>query len=214
MADITTFDGLSSTIADWLNRDDLTAQIPVFIQLAEVAMAKDERFRTQHLLVRAQAPITSQFTPLPDDFLEMSNLRLLVQSQAARGTPTIEYVTPSDMDELRLKYPAAEQPRFYTIVGEEIEVLPVPGASYIAEMVYHGKAPALSPTNQSNWLSKNHPDLYLYGALLQAAPYLKNDERLGTWGTFYSTGADALKVSTQRAAYGAAPLKMRARSFG
>ena len=211
---IATFDDLVSNVGDWLNRSDLTAVIPTFVQLAEAAFNTDERFRTQHLLARAQAPIASQFTALPSDFLEMSNLRLLVNSTPSRGTATIEYVSPSDMDEYRMRYLAPGQPRYYTIIGEEMEVLPAPDSSYIAEMVYHGRVPALSTTNETNWLLTNHPDLYLYGTLLQSAPYLKDDTRVQTWATIYGAIADTLRVATERAKYGGAPLKMRTRSFG
>jgi hypothetical protein len=210
---IQSYSDLQARVAEWLNRADLTLAIPTFIQLAEASFNKDERFRVPGLVVRAQAPITTQFMTLPPDLIEMENFRLLTNCVSATGAATLDYVSPAEMDEIRLKYQVAEQPRFYTIVGQEIEFLPVPGASYIGEMVYHGAVPSLS-TNATNWILTNHPDLYLYGALLQSAPYLKDDTRVQTWGALYNAAADLLKVQTQRAAFGASPLKMRARSFG
>ena len=211
---IKVYDDLVGAVADWLNRADLTAVIPVFVQLAEAAFNTDERFRVPQSIVRAQAPIASQFTTLPADYLEMVNLRLLVQSPMVCGDQTIEYTTPADMDTLRTKYAAPGQPRYYTITGNEIEVLPAPDQSYVSEMLYYGMVPALSTSNETNWLIAQNPDLYLYGALIQSAPYLKDDERVQTWAQIYGARAEQLAVSTQRARYGAAPLKMRTRSFG
>jgi hypothetical protein len=213
IAPITSFDTLVAAVADWLDRSDLTSQIPVFVQLAEASMNKDERFRIPAMMVRAQATVSQQFMALPGDLIEMENFRLLVQTVPSSGVATLEYVTPNQLDELRVKYAPAGQPRFYTIAAQTAEFLPAPGASYTAEMIYHARLPALSTANEVNWLLANHPDIYLYGALLQAAPYLKDDSRIATWASLYSAGADALNVSTERAKYGAAPLKMRTRSF-
>ena len=39
----------------------------------------------------------------------------------------------------------------------------------------------LGDDTQTNWLILNAPDLYLYGTLLQAEPFLMNDERVPLW---------------------------------
>jgi hypothetical protein len=214
MADLSTYDGLCATVADWLNRADLTAIIPTFVALAEAGMGKDERFRTQSLTVRSQALLTSAVVTLPPDYLEMTALRLVGVAPQVMGSETLEYMAPADLDEIRSAYASGGQPRYYTIVGKSLEVLPAPDKAYTAEMLYYGRAPALSSTNQTNVILANHPDLYLYGVLMQAAPYLKDDERIAVWSAAYGTLAEQLKVHTERGRYGGAPLKMRTRSFG
>lgn len=209
-----TYDDLVSTVADWLNRADLTAVIPTFVQLAEAGFNRDERFRASPLMARAQAAVHAQFISLPSDFIEMVNLRLLVDSVPTAGAPTLDYLPLAEFDERRARYRAAGQPVFYSIAGTQLEFLPAPSDLYTVEMLYHAKVPALGEANETNYILANHPDLYLYGALMQAAPYLKDDDRIATWATLYSAGADALKIASDRAQLGAAPLKMRSRSFG
>jgi hypothetical protein len=71
---ITNYATLKAAVADWLNRTDLTDQIPTFIQLAEAGLNRDMRIRP--MVVRADATIDSQYTTLPLDYLEMTTLYL------------------------------------------------------------------------------------------------------------------------------------------
>jgi hypothetical protein len=52
--------------------------------------------------------------------------------------------------------------------------------------------PLLDDTNQSNWLTEYAPQLLLYASLLEATPFLKNDERIGVWQQMYDRAAQAL----------------------
>ena len=105
---------------------------------------------------------------------------------------------------------AGGKPQCYTHVGDEIQVYPVPDStSYTAELVYYAKIPPLSDSNTSNWLLAAHPDIYLYGALMQSAPYLVDDQRLGVWAGLYQKGIDDLTISDQRT-QGQSSVRMRA----
>lgn len=192
---------LKTTVADWLNRGDLATQIPTFIELAEATFNRKIRHRS--MLARATTALDAQFTGLPVDFLEAKNVQL-------NSTPVVslEYLTMEQADKFRALYPSG-QPMYYTVVGDQIEVVPVPDAEYTIELVYYKKIPALSESVTSNWLLSSHPDCYLYGALMQAAPYLKNDERLQVWGPlFISAMEDVIKASDTSEVSGS-HLKMR-----
>jgi len=76
-------------------------------------------------------------------------------------------------------------------------------------LVYYARIPALSDSNTSNWLLDYSPDIYLYGALMQSAPYLQNDERITIWSSLYLKAIDDLEISNQRTA-GQTSVKMRA----
>lgn len=58
---------------------------------------------------------------------------------------------------------------------------------------------ALSNQNSSNWILSNYPDVYLYGALLEAAPYLMEDARVGVWGELYAIAVKTLKGTVDNA---------------
>lgn len=209
------YDTLVATIADWLNRQDLTAAIPSYIALAEAEVNADDRFRVLHSVVRATAQISPAqadangnfYLPLPADYISMQNLRVLEAPPPGR----IDLVTQTQMDDLRQKFQGADVPKYYAVLSTEMELLPAPDRQYTAQMVYYGKVPPLSSANQTNWLLQNYPNIYLYGTLLQAAPYLKDDTRIATWTTLYEKAANNIDVSSDRGQFSGSTMKMRTR---
>lgn len=202
-----TFAGLKTTIADYLNRDDLTSIIPSFIALAEAKF--NRKLRTRQMVKRANGQIETAFFSYPADWLSSKEFQLNT-SPITR----LEFVTEAYADQLRSStFISTGKPRYYTIVGTQLEFIPTPDATYTAELTYYAKIPALSDSNTSNWLLAYAPDLYLYGALLEATPYLKDDERLATWSQMYINSLGDIEVADQRASVSSTPI-VRARSLG
>jgi hypothetical protein len=202
-----TFSGLKTTIADYLNRDDLTSIIPSFITLAEAKF--NRKLRVRQMVKRATATIDTQYFAFPTDWLQAKQFIL-----NTNPITYLEYVTNFQGDELRATTViAVGKPQYYSFVGSQIEVIPTPDTSYTGELTYYGKIPALSDSNTSNWLLAYAPDLYLYGALLEASPYLKDDERLAVWGNLYISSIGDIEIADQRASVGSTPI-VRARSLG
>lgn len=206
---ITNYSELKSALADWLNRSDLEAVIPSFISLAEAQFNRDERLRTRQSMVRATATFDQQYEALPADYLEMANLQ--INGQVPFGK--LQFVSLNQIDNYKDKFTTNGVPKYYTIVGNQIELLPIPGASYEAEMVYYAKIPALSDTNTTNWLLTLHPDVYLYGALIQSAPYLKDDDRVTVWMGMYDKLLEDIEVADERSLYAGSTIKVRTRAF-
>jgi hypothetical protein len=202
-----TFSGLKTTIADYLNRDDLTSIIPSFITIAEAKF--NRKLRVRQMVKRATATLDTAFFAFPSDFLQAKEFQL-----NTNPITYLEYVTEKQGDLMRQNsIVASGQPKYYTIVGTQLEVIATPDSSYTGELTYYGKITALSDANTSNWLLAYAPDLYLYGALLEAIPYLKDDERLNTWGQMYQSTLSDIEVADQRASVSSTPI-VRARSLG
>ena len=204
MAIITNYSTLQSTIADYLNRQDLTAQIPTFIQLAEADM--NTRLRCREMNVRATTTNDDEFVRLPLDFLESINLQL------TDGQSPLRFVTLDEADIIN-KRQTYNAPTFYSLMNGAIELVPPPatGADVEIEMVYYGKITALSDSNTSNWLLLKAPDVYLYGALVHAAPFLMDDQRISVFGSFYSQRIEALNDESQKSLHSGSPLVARTR---
>lgn len=168
------YSDLRITVADFLNRTDLTDTIPAFIDLAEARLQRDVRhWRGEK---RSASTLASRFTTLPYDYLEMTRLHVI-------GGPPLTLVT---QDELQAQQAIAGTPAYFAMTGGEIEVNPVPQEAMSAEMSYYATLPKIR-TNGTNWLYEIAPDAYLYGALLQSAPYLQEDARIATWGALYES---------------------------
>ena len=196
------YDGLKSEVAGWLNRTDLAPVIPTFVRLLE---AQVERIlRTREMLVRAEGALSDEFTTLPQDFLALEHIVLV----GVQNPQPLQWVPMNQINALQAESTAGT-PTHYSIIGDEIELSPLPSAEIVAQIAYYRKIPKLSDSVQTNWVLERHPDLYLYGTLMQAAPYLNNDQRISTWTTALAAILEDIRLADERAIRGGAPLKMR-----
>jgi len=205
---LTTYNELKSSVADWLNRTDLTAVVPDFISLAEAQI--ERTLRTRQMIVRATAAIDTEYSAVPADFLETKSIKLNTNPVTALAFESIDA-----MDLMKsTMYLSPGKPQYFSIVGGQIRVLPVPDNSYTAELTYYAKLTKLSSTVASNWLLASSPDVYLYGSLMQASPYLKDDARIPVWSSMYTSALEAIQVADDRGATSGGAIMMRARTFG
>jgi hypothetical protein len=205
---LSTYAELRTSIGDWLNRSDLAATIPDFISLAEAQI--ERTLRTRQMIVRANASFDTEYGAVPSDFLEVKSLKLT----STNPIKPLEFLSIGDMDETRSQYTASGKPRFFTVVGNQLRIAPTPDGTYTAELIYFAKLTKLSNSVTSNWLLASSPDIYLYGSLLQAAPYLQDDARIQTWATLYERALNDLRTADARASTSGGSLLTRAKTFG
>ena len=198
---------LKSAVADWLNRDDLTAVIPTFIDLAHARL--NRKLRVSDMIVRSTANLTTQYTARPNGFLEMRNIQLNVSVPKP-----LEYLTPEQLDqERKFGNDTAGEPVYYTMIGDLIEVYPTPDTTYEMELAWYKEMTAMSADSDTNWLLTKAPDTYLYGALIQSAPYLKDDQRALVWLQMHDAALEELRMEDERARFGGGTIKARHRTF-
>lgn len=198
---ITSYSTLQTAIANELNREDLTSVIPTWISLAEATFNRLVRHRK--MLCRATAALDTQYTALPSDFLEAKNIQLNTSP-----VTSLEFVTLEYADKLRSSY-STGAPKYYTVIGDTIEVVPNPGSEYTIELTYYKKVTALSSTATSNWLLAHSPDLYFYASLQHSAPYLKDDPRLDIWSAITTNLIEQINQESAKAEHSGATLKVR-----
>jgi len=109
----------------------------------------------------------------------------------------LEFLTPEIMDRLNAGS-SKGTPKAYTIKGNNIELRPIPDSAYQIEVSYYKHFTALSDSNTTNDMLTHHPDIYLYGALVEAEPYLQNDKRIQTWASFYDRAKKDIIDSNER----------------
>jgi hypothetical protein len=207
---ITDYASLVTAVTEYLARDQdatLIARIPTFIQLAEAKFNRSLFVRQMEQRSTATVDTAStepEFISLPSDFQSMRRVRL----SSVTGKPCLEFKSGTQMDEFRFGTSnVTGQPRYFTIFGDEIELAPTPDDDYTIEMVYRKNVPALAD-NDPNWLLTLAPDLYLYGALLESAPYIKEDGRIQTWALGLSTALDGLNNLGLTSTFNAGPMRM------
>jgi hypothetical protein len=199
----TNYTDLQASVAGYLGRSDLSAQIPDFIRFAEIRLARE--LRTRLMLKSATAPTVGNDArvALPTDFLEIRELFV-------QGNPRlpVTYLSPSAFTR-DARADESGSPVFYTVLASEFQFAPIPDAVYTLEILYYAKPPVLSSTNASNVFLANYPDALLYGALLEAEPYLINDARSQTWATLYDRAVKNISDADQGGEYSGIPLQMK-----
>jgi hypothetical protein len=171
----TTYDELQTSVASWLNRTDLTTQIPDFISLNEAVMNRllktaDMEQETTLATVGGVATVA-----VPTGFCGLRGMRIQVNG-IWRDLQVLP-LQPSLYNYTEASYPVA-----VTVVGSNFQFRPIPNGVYSITLNWYGKFSPLSSSNTSNWILASHPDAYLYGTLAQAEPWLKNDNRArDTW---------------------------------
>ncbi len=205
---ITNYGTLKTEIADWLDRTDLTSIIPTFITGVHAKLNRELRVR--QMVQRATASVDSEYSALPSNFLEIRDIRLNTDPVTA-----LEGISSEQQNQERQRFGnTSAQPKYYTIVGETFQVFPTPDSTYTCELAYYEKIPDLSSDSDTNWLLTKEPLIYLYGALVHAAPYLKDDDRTVVWQTLFRDMFDSLVNENEKSRFGGTTPRMRHRSFG
>ncbi len=204
---LTTYDELKDSVADFLNRSDLTSVIPDFIKMAETDM--NRKMRHWRMENRATASVSGRFSVLPTDFLETIRLHLETDQRP------IELVSYLEMQTLRENAnDTVGKPTTYSITQGEIELFPTPDTTYDIELYYYAKIPSLSASQTTNNILTNFPDAYLYGSLIHSSPYLQEDVRMASWASLYQSAIDAINGESDQAKTGSGGRRIKIRSYG
>jgi len=199
----TNYTDLQASVAGYLGRSDLTAQIPDFIRFAEIRLARDLRTRSMLKSATALTAAGDARVGLPADFLEIRNLFI-------QGNPRmpVTYLSPSAFTR-DARADESGLPVFYTVLASEFQFAPIPDTTYTLEILYYAKPTVLSSVTPSNVFLANYPDALVYGALIEAEPYLINDARSQTWATLYDRAVKNISDADQGGEYSGIPLQMK-----
>lgn len=194
---ITTYTELVAAVGDWLDRGDLAVRAGTFIQLVEARL--NRLLEDPNMEVRLSGTAVSDATPLPADFGSMVSI--------STGSGNLEAVGSVEL----AGYPSITgSPRAYGIVNNSLFFAPRnPSTPYT--LVYRRRIPALTDAAPTNWLLTLAPDLYLYGALLQAEAFLSEDSRVALWKAAFDEALSELQTDGSRRKWGAGPLSPRIR---
>lgn len=208
---ITNYTNLQTTIADFLNRDDLTSVIPTFIQLAEAQMNREVRHWRMEARTSGAQSAGDQYMQIPADWLE--TIRFHVTDA---GTSAITLTSRAAMADIRAKNEdvSTKIPYLYCHADSQFELYPTPSSTTNIELLYYQKIPSLSASTTTNWLLENHPDVYLYGALLHSAPYLAEDARVAVWAQMYSAAVQNVNTASEKARYSGSGMTLKIRGLG
>ena len=186
-----TYDSLLEDIRRYLERGFTQAsdqivfdQLPRLVTLAERRIARELKIEG---FIRA---ITTPLSIGVSTYLKPDRWRDTI-SMTVDGTP----IQTRSYEYLRNYWPNEAQtasPQFYADYDyANWLIAPTPNAASTLEILYYEQPALLGPNLQSNWLTDYAPELVLYASLLEATPFLKNDERVQLWQSLYDRCAQA-----------------------
>lgn len=203
MATAMTFNSLLADLKKYLERGgsldtEVFDQLPSLINLAERGIARDLKVLGTQTTVISVPPAPNGLIAGTSVYLKPDRWRDTVSMNFGTG-PTSnrrKFIFPRSYEYCRTYWPDSDEraePEFYADYGFSAWlIVPTPVAAYPWEITYYQQPPFLDAVNQTNWLSDYAPDALLFGSLMQCEPFLKNDERLKTWGALYAQAVAGL----------------------
>lgn len=199
MATTMTFETLKEDVQRYLERGSTLAsdpivyeQIPRLINLAERRIARELKIQGFINVVTTTLVISQSVYAKPDRWRDTISINIGTgttnTTRKSLFTRSYEYVRTYWPDESQ-----TSEPIFYADYNyDNWLIVPTPDDDYPIEILYYELPPLLDDTTQTNWLSEYAPQLLLYGTLLEATPFLKNDDRIPVWQQMYDRSAAML----------------------
>ena len=186
---LTTYEGLKSSLANWLNRTDLTTEIPDFISLAEDRLSQEVRVPTIEKTIAVVLDANGAVT-IPPDFLELK--------YAFYNENPLERVS---LTELRSSLITSGDPVIFAREARKFVFQPIPTMTATDRLIfiYYKNVPVLSALNPTNELLEMGPQLYLYGSLVEASNFLGSDP--SRWETSYQSALSRLLLHARTAEF-------------
>lgn len=199
MATTMTFTTLQEDVRRYLERGNSYAsdpvvyeQIPRLINLAERRISRELKVQGFINVVTGTLAVGQAVYPKPDRWRDTVSVNIGTGAQ----NNTRKVVFARAYEYLLSYWPdrtATEEPIFYSDYDyNHWLIAPTPDAEYPFEILYYEIPPLLDDVVQTNWLTDFAPQLLLYGTLLEATPFLKNDERIPVWQQMYDRAAAML----------------------
>ncbi|KVM70124.1 hypothetical protein WJ60_09820 [Burkholderia ubonensis] len=196
---ITSYSELQASMKRWIKRADLADLFPDFIMLAEKHFGRNifTRARRTTFKITPSKPVVS----LPADWARVIQVYY-------GGSPLDP--APTNIESAYAGGSSHQIASGYQIIGDSLS-LSVAQLGQVLQLDYYTVIEPLSETNTSNWLLEDGPDVYLFGALHEAAMYMRDDARATLWMQKRDAAIDELVTDDEKAKTADQPLRMRTR---
>lgn len=173
---------LKTSLALWLDRDDLTDRLGDFIRLAGQRIYRSARTPVNERILGPATTTDSQFE-LPSSLMEIRWI-----------TVDGDKLIPATGDEVIGTL--GGKPQYYGRIGDQIRLYPQSDVTFF--MAYYF-IDSFTADTDTPVLLQVAEDAFLYGALVEATPFLQDDARLAVWEAKYQVAMAGLKSAADDA---------------
>lgn len=175
-----TYNTLKANVADWLHRTDagLINRVADFIKLGEIDLFRLINMQAIDKEIALTLSSGSRSVDLPNYCAEIRGLFLDSNQPREKIIQYSEVNVPVNTD-------LSGAPSYFSIAENKLKFDCLADQDYSLALLYTENQ-SISESNQKNEILTKYPDAYLYAALLQAAPYIVDDKRIGIWQTYYN----------------------------
>lgn len=195
---ISVYSELQTAVANRMNRSDLGTTVDEGISACVGRLNRTLR-HPQMVTVNTSFVATARLTNLPTGFLALESAPILKYQGKRYELKFLAAPAATLVDDGT----SADQPRYYTIRGQQIELLPAP-SSAVLELSYYSALSQFSSANATDWLLTAYPDVYLYGSAFHTAILLMDQERAGYYKPLFEEAVQETGLSGKSSRYGPA----------
>lgn len=198
---------LISACKAYADRQDIEVDnnLDNFILMAEARINRLLKTREQTARVYAPTRDGTEYYSLPPDYRGMRDIKLNdgLPHEDHKTTP-FDYLNPQQFNIRRDQEYCNKL--YYTIIADQIQIFPKQDAGLSLEIIYYQKVPNLNDTENSNWLSTEHPDIYLAGVTAEIEIFAKNYDVGQSWRDRMSEAINELEQSDEVERWSGSPL--------
>lgn len=177
---------LKKAVGKWLKRTDLTDDIPELVSLFHAFANRTMRLQAMRSTEFIEA--AEGRAALPEGYLELVS-------------PRSGGVGLSFGDDRNPIGPGGFGFDGHSLLVNEKFNGPI-------RVTFYKKFPELVADTDTNWLLENAPDVYLFGALTEAEPFIWNDQRMPMWKARRDEALAAVVLMDERARFSGGTLEI------
>lgn len=196
---LSSFNDLVDSVIKWSHRKDILDLIPDFITLAEYEMFNnaETQLRIRETETISTASADARYLALPPNFEKARSVLL----ETSNGFCNIKFQAPEQL----VRQVSTGQPRFFTVVGTELEFDRAPDSAYTIQIQYYKKPDAITELNQTNIIITDYPNIYLFAVLHQVYLWSQDLEEASIYAGKMQDAIKGANKADKKARYGSTP---------
>lgn len=207
-----TYQELVDAARAYADRQDIEvdSSLDVFVIMAESRINRVLKISKQSHRIYTRSIGEQEYYALPPDYNGMRAIQFNTGAVDADGSKVypLTFVTPNMMAELQ-SAPNIDNKYYYTIVSGQIQVHPTLPHGGTLEIIHYRRMIHLSPTNTTNWMSNDHPDIYLAGLLAEIESFVKNYDAATLWDQKMTRSIEELQLDNEESLWAGNTLTVR-----